>query len=267
MLEKEEMIPIPQSNSNEAKSMRVASILATLSRLIDRHIFQPTFLLDSKSGLRELLREQASVNSKREAQCRALLLAMFPEDYVGGASERKQEVACKLMSVVDGLLPREKLELFRSDLDRVVQSAVEIWMKIQRMKQKLEPDFVPKRHETAPWQYFKPDGDPVICGGGAEAYGDPELYDLKLAIVPRLFLVDESGPRPVTAGLMLQKSRCVAAEREVEAQPSSPTTNRFRFSHRKTSLSVPQPIVANGSATSGNKDFLGPALPATSASS
>ena len=123
VLKNEEPIPIPQSNSNEAKTMRVAAILATLSRLINRDIFQPTFLLDSNSGLRELLREQAMENSRREAQCRALLLAMFPDEQIDEASERKQEVACKLMSVVDGLVPREKLELFRSDLDRVIQSA------------------------------------------------------------------------------------------------------------------------------------------------
>jgi hypothetical protein len=72
-------IPIPQSNTVDAKNMRVAAILAILARSVDRNIFQPTYHLDFNSGLRELFVQQAAKNSKRESCCRAFLLPMFPQ--------------------------------------------------------------------------------------------------------------------------------------------------------------------------------------------
>ena len=105
-------IPLPSTNTSAAKHMRIATILAILARSIDNHIFQPTYLLEEDSGIRELLLREAVSCSKRESFCRALLGKMLPDEQADAARERAKRVAADVMLEVQDLLPPDDAESY-----------------------------------------------------------------------------------------------------------------------------------------------------------
>ncbi|KAF9635982.1 hypothetical protein BFW01_g6877 [Lasiodiplodia theobromae] len=134
-------IPLPQSNSQCAKSMRIAVILAILARLIDKYLFQPSYILHEESGLREILIRQAIENSKREAFTRGIFLATFEDEQADIADELVTRIVKELMHHIHDLLPAVHVESFRNRLEQIVQDARDIWWKAQRLRLRLEPDF------------------------------------------------------------------------------------------------------------------------------
>ncbi|KAL1635278.1 hypothetical protein SLS58_010315 [Diplodia intermedia] len=134
-------IPLPQTNSAAAKSMRIAVILAILARLIDKYLFQPSYILHEESGLREILIRQAIENSKREAFTRGIFLATFEDEQAEIADELVTRIVKELMHHIHDLLPAAHVEGFRARLEQIVQDARDIWWKAQRLRLRLEPDF------------------------------------------------------------------------------------------------------------------------------
>jgi hypothetical protein len=79
--------------------MRIATILAIAARYINHYIFQPIYILNEDSGLRELLTHQAVIDSKKELFCRALLLSMFPKEQARTTAKRVDLVSERLPSM------------------------------------------------------------------------------------------------------------------------------------------------------------------------
>ncbi|EKG12925.1 hypothetical protein MPH_09917 [Macrophomina phaseolina MS6] len=134
-------IPLPRTNSPSAKSMRIAVILAILARLIDKYLFQPSYILSEESGLREVLIRQAIENSRREAFTRGIFLATFEDEQAEVADELVTRIVKELMHHIHHLLPAPQVESFRTRLEQIVQDARDIWWKAQRLRLRLEPDF------------------------------------------------------------------------------------------------------------------------------
>ncbi|KAF2806474.1 uncharacterized protein BDZ99DRAFT_466046 [Mytilinidion resinicola] len=79
--------------------MRIATALGNLARLVNKHIFQPVYLLDgsnSSDRIRTVLNRQAVIETKKETFARGILMSMFPEEQEGEARHR-------IYSVVDDL--------------------------------------------------------------------------------------------------------------------------------------------------------------------
>lgn len=121
--------------------MRIAVILAILARLIDKYLFQPSYILHEESGLREILIRQAIENSKREAFTRGIFLATFEDEQADIADELVTRIVKELMHHIHDLLPAVHVESFRNRLEQIVQDARDIWWKAQRLRLRLEPDF------------------------------------------------------------------------------------------------------------------------------
>ncbi|KAJ5632025.1 hypothetical protein N7490_008364 [Penicillium lividum] len=65
-------VPLPASTSKAAKGMRLVITLAILSRMIGKHIFQPSYLDSDGNQLRRVLSQLATTNGEVESFCRAL---------------------------------------------------------------------------------------------------------------------------------------------------------------------------------------------------
>lgn len=149
-------IPLPQSNSNVAKKMRVAMILSTLARLVDKFIFQPTFLLREDSGLREILRQQAIIDPTKERYTRGVLLSMSPDEQEANVKEGVKIIVQDLLDTVDVgvLLPPETLATFEKELESFITQFQDEWKVVKCGKQKLEPSFTYYNSTDRPWHVF-----------------------------------------------------------------------------------------------------------------
>ncbi|KKA21590.1 hypothetical protein T310_4377 [Rasamsonia emersonii CBS 393.64] len=249
-------VPLPQSNSDAAKQMRIAVISAILAREIDKHIFQPSYILPEDSGIRELLADLAMKNSKKESFCRALLLSIDPDTQAKNLEKRMKQVVTNVGSYLDGLLSETQYTAFCRSLEEVVKDAADLWKTIQHSRAKYEPDFDPLEWgdtELDPFPYAEAStaSDQDMNGGGNN---DENL----LFVFPRLCQVQNNERNPCNFATSLRRWQCLAAERELKKrEPSSPTIGRVASGRRRSrgmSLSLNSPNGQNG-------HFLGKASP------
>lgn len=238
-------VPLPQSNSQAAKQMRIAIMLAILARAIDKDIFQPTYILDGESGIRELLLHQAIADSGKEAYCRSILLSMFPEEQTKVSEERVKEVIGDVGWYAQDLLSVTQFETFKAGLEQVVQNASDLWKTVQHAKQRYEPNFALEDYEDFDWEVIGFEERAAADGeeGSAKVTGAGNDEDL-LVIFPRVYAVDDSDPDPITHGVVLKRSQSVEATQELErTRTANPTLGRTATSRarqlRPRSMSFP----------------------------
>lgn len=235
--------------------MRLALILAILAREIDRHIFQPTYILPEDSKIREVLVNLAMKDSKKESFCRSILLSIDPDTQAKSLEARRQAVVRNVGSHIFGLLSETQYDETRHSLERIVQKAADTWKRIQRTKQRYEPDFEPLQWGDPDWKPFIPPDD-----GPAEDQrvdGAIAIDENLLTVFPRLCQVENNGRLPCTYVIEVRRSlrQCVAAERELIREPPSPTIGRVT-SNRSRRKSI---TTASGANHNGN--FLGKTSP------
>ncbi|TVY36883.1 hypothetical protein LSUB1_G006895 [Lachnellula subtilissima] len=220
------VIPLPQSNSPAAKQMRIATMLAILARSIDLHVFQPTYLLDDEDEIRSLLVHLATTDSKKESFCRAVLLSVFPEDQAKNAVKAIERVVRDVPYCIRELLSEAQYDSFKVGLKDVVQQAYYAWQLIQSANEKFEPLFKLKHFEDIEWQPLR--FETSSTGDNEETtLRTPGGDDALLVIFPRLYIIEDNEPEPVTQGVVLMRSQSTAAAREIETiNLPSPTTGR-----------------------------------------
>lgn len=234
--------------------MRIAATLAILARSIDNHIFQPTYILEEDSGIRELLLRQAVSSSKRESLCRALLLKMFPSDQANAAKERIKRVSADVMQEVQDLLSSDNGERFKSDLEQVAQSASEVWWDMQRVKERFEHSF-----ELVPCQDIE--WEPLSLGEDADGdqgpTGDLRARDEELLVVfPRLYVVADDEPEAITPGTVLRRSQSAVAARELERERASNSAFGKPPARTKSQRTRRSSTATNGAGSSKAGNFL-----------
>jgi hypothetical protein len=216
--------------------MRAAVILGALTRLVDKFVFQPTYLLDEESGLREILREQAAIDPLKERYTRGILLSMSPEEQETNSEEVVHIVVKELLETANArmLLDPEALVTFSKALDAFVRQCQEEWKIIQRGKQKLEPSFAYSTCTSHPWRLLE--GIHPIAGGEKRSEKPPATTDVEdnIVVIPRIYLVGPKvEPDPITHGCVLRKRHIDAAAEEIRKNiPSAPFTQGTSSRHR-----------------------------------
>jgi hypothetical protein len=224
--------------------MRIAAILAILARSINNHIFQPTYILEEDSDIRELLLRQAVVCSRRESFCRALLLKMFPDEQADSAKERVKRVAADVIKEVQDLLPPDNAERFKSELEQIAKSARDIWWGIQRTSERFEYSFE-LVHQDIDWEPLSfANGEQIPPSDGGSR--DEEL----LVVFPRLYVVEDDEPEAITPGIVLRRSQLAVAARELEKDRVSNST----FGKPPLARSKPQRVRKLSTATAGPRN-------------
>lgn len=251
-------IPLPRSNSLAAKQMRIAALLAILSRSITQHIFQPTYLLEDKvdrDEIQTLLVHLAISNSKQESFCRALLLSIFPEDQAKNATKAVERVVREIAWCIRDLVLDAEFEKFRSDVEVVVKKALEAWQMVQNTREKFEPYYELNHYVDFEWQTLSFKNS--VTGAGQENTANAlKDDDALLMIFPRIYVIADSDPDPVTPGVVLKKSQTWSAVQEMERNsPSSPIAGRAG----QRSKEIRSRTMSN--STNGTKDFLSIKVP------
>ncbi|KAK7191916.1 MEI5 protein [Paraphaeosphaeria sporulosa] len=212
-------IPLPQNNSKIAKEMRVAVVLGALANLMVQFLFQPTYVLGERGGLRQLLRYQATVDPLKEMYARGIILSM-KHDYQDEIDQEKiDKIIDDLRDVVrvDILFDtKDDLENFCEALDDLLLQFQDLWKKIQRGKEKLEPSFEERPSAAKyPWYIV---GLPAAVETQKRSSSPPATTDAQddTIIVPQIVQMRTKGdPEPVTHGWVLQKTQIHAADEEI----------------------------------------------------
>jgi hypothetical protein len=206
--------------------MRIAAMLAILARCIDLHIFQPTYLLDEEDEIRRLLVRLAVANSKKESFFRAVLLSIFPEGQTRNAAKAIERVVREVSWSVRRFISEAQYDRFKLGLEDVVHQAHDAWQLVQCTREKFEAFFELNHYDEIEWQPLRFDNRSAVAGKENTTRAS-ERDDVLLVIFPRIYIVADNEPDPVTQGVVLMKSQSAAAAEEIERKhPSSPTVGR-----------------------------------------
>lgn len=215
-------------------------------------IFQPTYILDEDEEIRILLIRLAVANSKKESFCRGLLLSIDPEKQTKNASKRVEQVIREVAWYVRDSLSVVQYESFRPGLELVVQRACDFWRTMQCAREKFEPYFELNDYTDIEWQ-------PLKFEGGEQSLTRASDVDEKLLVIfPRIYIIEDDEPDPITNGVVLMKSQSTAAaeEENLERRKSSSPTVGKAAPKLRSNKTRNKSISLNG----GN-DFLSPKTP------
>lgn len=251
-------IPLPASNSVAAKSMRTTVILAILARLIDKHIFHPTFLLETDSGLREILVRQAVLHRSRESFTRSLLLNMFPEEQQSRSERMVSVVLQEMAPYVRNLLPLDEINMFQEKLRPLICAGRDVWMSIQRLRERLEPSFELIQFEDFDWKKIALKGvSTEQPSRNRTPKAGPKDDEAVLMIFPRFCIVEDEDPYPLSRGIVITKSQIDEATQEIQKVPSTPPVRKSLPSRtRRQSSQDPSQNTLHQMETKGASDFL-----------
>jgi hypothetical protein len=227
-------LPLPRSNSPPAKRMRIAAMLAIISRCIDQHIFHPTYILgedeDKDDGIRPLLVNLATANSRKESHLRAVLLSIEPEKQAENASKKVGQVVAEVASYAQHVLSAGQCKKFKSGLEQLVQQALEAWQMAQCTRDKFETLFA--LDDDFEWQLLGFEEGNTVNGDQSTAKV-VEIGEELLVIFPRICFIGDEECALATDGVVLMKSQALEAAKEVDVEkekerskPSSPTAGK-----------------------------------------
>lgn len=149
-------LPLPRSNSPAAKQVRIAAVLAALSRSLARHVFRPIWAADNTgagadAALGGLLRGLEAASPDHEKHLRGALLAAAAAVQASGARGGAAAVVREVTFLVQHLLSALQYEAFREGLEACVALACEQWAKLQGAVMRIEPYFGPP-YDDFDWQ-------------------------------------------------------------------------------------------------------------------
>ncbi|ETS78996.1 hypothetical protein PFICI_08849 [Pestalotiopsis fici W106-1] len=131
-------IPMLNSNSPDARHMRLAAAMFLAARALEEHIFQATYLLEGNI-LCQLLSDMAETDPVREAHVRAVLLPVDPPDDL--IQIRIQQCVRQIESTVGLMVAESRKEEFSSALGQACEQICQYWMGLQRVEGSLEVNF------------------------------------------------------------------------------------------------------------------------------
>ena len=175
-------------------------MLAILARCINQYIFQPTYLFDEveeEDEIRRLLVRLAVANSKKESFCRAVLLSIFPEGQARNAAKAIERVIREVSWSIRKLISDAQYDRFKLDLENVVHQAHEAWQLIRYAREKFEAFFTLNHFDEIEWQPLMFNDRSAVVGKENTMRASEE-NDVLLVIFPRIYIVEDNEPDPVT---------------------------------------------------------------------
>ncbi len=146
-------IPLPSSNSPQAKQMRIAAVLVVLGHYLAEQIFQPFYGLEG-GELNDFLSDLAEEDPRRETFLRSALLAtMSPEEQQENSQERRLHVLRTVFSILQLLLEDRQRESFRQSLQDLCVRCCEVWSEMQRLEGKI--DWSLEVHGPEMWDFLE----------------------------------------------------------------------------------------------------------------
>ncbi|KAJ5691466.1 hypothetical protein N7488_012201 [Penicillium malachiteum] len=247
-------IPLCASNSDGAKGMRLAVILAILSREIDKTIFQPSYFPSETGHFRASLSKLVKNDPEKEHFYRSVLLSIDRDGQETELESRAKTVVRNVSHYLFGLLSTVQYDGLKGKLEKIVDNAIKVWRPIQHATKKYETDFDPEE-----WNH-KDDALFQFPVGTPDQNGSEQPDHHLLVIFPGLnSLEPDSFIEVLTPVIPLMSSQnlCAAATQELKEEvrgPSSPV-NKQSKTRRKGSIAqsnAPPFLGKHSSGASGN---------------
>ncbi|KAF4120874.1 hypothetical protein GMORB2_2360 [Geosmithia morbida] len=235
-------LPLPPSNSEDAKRMRVALGLLVYGRELARSIWRPTYLTEDED-INNVL-DRLSINHPRhESHLRATILGVIqvlPEQQQTAKQKRITRVKHQVYKSLAGLIPEDRHAEFKADIQKLTTKMGDTWEKTQRLETMVEPnfdDFVPED-----WKPFPeptdvnaqsepvPEQSETPVDGDTGAVQETDDEDDTVCVLWPVFLypsIDEGGDLVrLQNGYILLRKQCRAAEAESEESEKASRADR-----------------------------------------
>jgi hypothetical protein len=229
------IIPLPLSNTREAKQMRISAVLAILAWSLAQYIFQPTYLLQCNE-LSDLLAGLADDDPVRENYLRSVLLPVLPSKQKANGKKRIEQVVLEVYVAVSPVLPTSKHDEFRSSLESMCKQVCGQWMRLQLLDEKIEPNF--DAYDEEDWKLLNlpafngNDGETASTDAGAvvddaateSAIADDDRYqgvgdieNISAVLWPSFLSFRGGESELLTEGFVLNKAQVKPAYNEEKA--------------------------------------------------
>lgn len=132
--------PLPASNSLIAKELRVASGVTVYGHALAKHVWRSTYIVQNNE-MDRTLEALAYQDPLHEAYLRAVLLKVLPERQGRAKDACVKRAVADVMDGVARLVPAEQRDAFESRLKLVSSKICNHWTLVQRLEEKVEPNF------------------------------------------------------------------------------------------------------------------------------
>ena len=202
--------PIPISNTESSKLLRVAATEAIISMKLSERIFQPLSVLKSpdRRVLYDIL-DRLSSRPKQEAILRTILTSLFASEanetsLVASITEEVDQVLAPLfLNQVDRVA-------FKIDLKAFLHSAVETWSRTQK-----SPEKVIASSEGKAWDWGFHQEHETVIQVTSEQIALAPVYDYPVMVLfPRVYV--DPGATPLHRGVALWSDQSVMIAGDLE---------------------------------------------------
>ncbi|KAF7525469.1 hypothetical protein G7054_g11057 [Neopestalotiopsis clavispora] len=188
------MIPLPLSNTREAKKMRAAAALAILAWALAQYVFQPTYLLQCNE-LCDLLGGLADDDPAREHYLRSVLLPVLPPRQKANGKRRIEQVVTEVFAAVSPVLPAGRHDEVRGGLEAICKQICGQWMRLQLLDDKIEPSF--DAYDEEDWRLLQLTA--LDDASGEEGHAPSGTPAAHTADANESAIADDSGPDGVVS--------------------------------------------------------------------
>jgi hypothetical protein len=195
--------PLPKSNTEIAKELRVVKVLAIIADAIDEHLLQPTYQdSDGKWPLRAILYELARNDATKERVLRGMLLSMLEKGREDAKTQLRNRITDEVMRQqgVGELFIQEDYFEFVGSLMAHLSSIQEIWGTVQYDTQVFMSSFNDFQGTEFQWTVLDDTKNDSLQSPVQEDDEDIVL------LFPKISLVSD-GDRCIAPGTIVRKSQ------------------------------------------------------------
>ncbi|KAL1603124.1 hypothetical protein SLS59_004782 [Nothophoma quercina] len=220
--------PLPKSNSDIAKELRVVKVLAIIADTIDKHLLQPTYQISNgKWPLSSILYSLARTDARRERVVRGMLLAVLAGERENAKAELSRRIAEDVMRErgVEQIISREDHLDFVNTLEGLLSSVHELWSDVQYSTKVFESSFEDFQGKEFDWA--------VANVAESESTQSPMQGDEEdvVLLFPKILLVGNED-KCIAPGTIVRKSQISALfkeeRRNVRSAEDGPSRARQR---------------------------------------
>jgi hypothetical protein len=194
--------PLPQSNTEIAKELRVVKVLAIIADTIHAHLLQPTYQdSDGNWPLRAILYDLAQTDATRERVLRGMLLAVLEK----GREDAKAKLSDRIADEV--MIQQGVKDLFLQDYPEFVNSLMpllssiqELWGPVQYDPQVFQSSFDDFQGTEFQWTVLNDTNNDSLQSPVQE--DDEDI----ILLFPKISLVSD-GDRCIAPGTIVRKSQ------------------------------------------------------------
>jgi hypothetical protein len=251
------VIPLLNSNSSDAKYMRIAASLQTAAEAFARHIFQPTYLLEDNS-LCQILSDLAQRDPVRESHIRAVLLPIPAQRE--SVNQRIRRCTEEINFFLGPMILINEREEFSHALKKACEQVCGDWARLQNLRGRVEVSFHPDdadkwtllssciQEDVRKVKKLSESGSTSSDGqNGAKRGGFPsvELEQVEQVIWPSFIF------RTADGHMTVQNCVVLSCDQLARARSEQGTHREKRRNSRMESVSM-----ANNDGNKGEKSFL-----------